>query len=97
MLGIFKIHLYEPIQKRSISHNSFQNLYAKGRALEDENIDLTKKGFFSMLRIAYKRFGTDLIKNTPLVLTLPNGKNIGAKTDNQGYYLVDQNVDDLFP
>src|SRR5690554_4714450 len=79
------------------TYGTSNHLYAKGRALEDENIDLTKKGFFSMLRIAYKRFGTDLIKNTPLVLTLPNGRNIETKTDNQGYYMVDQKVDDLFP
>ncbi len=48
-----------------------------------------------MLWIAYKRFRTDLIKNTNLLLTLPNGKKIEARTDGQGYFLVDQTVKNL--
>ena len=77
------------------SYGASNHLYAKGRALEDDNIDLTKKGFFSMLRIAFKRFWTDLIKSTPLILTLPDGRNIETQTDRQGYYFVDQTVDSL--
>ena len=77
------------------SYSAANHLYAKGRALEDENIDLNKKGFFPMLKEAYKRFRTDLIKNTPLLLTLPNGKTIETKTDSQGYYLISQKVENL--
>ena len=77
------------------SYGTGSHLYAKGRALEDENINLSKKGFIPMLWIAYKRFETDLIKNTSLILTLPDGKKLETRTDNQGYYLVDQTVDNL--
>ena len=77
------------------SYGTASHLYAKGRALEDENIDLSRKGFLPMLWIAYKRFGTDLVKNTPLLLKLPDGRKIETRTDNQGYYLVDQTVDNL--
>lgn len=77
------------------SYGTSNHLYAKGRALEDEGIDLTKKGFFKMLWIAYKRFGTDLVKNTPLLLTLSDGRKIETKTSDQGYYLVNETVDNL--
>src|SRR5690554_5426367 len=77
------------------TYGTATHLNAKGRALKDENIDLSKKGFLTMLWIAYKRFGTDLIRNTNLVLTLPNGLKIETRTDNQGYYLIDQTVENF--
>ena len=77
------------------TYSTGNHLYAKGRALEDENIDLSKKGFFPMLLIAYKRFETELIKNSSLVLTLPDGREIETRTDDQGYYLINEEVDDL--
>lgn len=86
----------DPIQITTFrSYGTTNHLYAKGRALEDENIDLSKKGFFNLIYTAYKRFRTHLIKNEPLILTLPNGEQIETKTDNQGYYLVDQQIENL--
>lgn len=79
------------------SYGTSNHLYAKGRALEDENIDLAKKGFFAMLLIAYKRFKTDLIENANLLLTLPDGRKIETKTDDQGYFLIDKTVENLIP
>lgn len=77
------------------SYGTSNHLYAKGRALEDENIDLSKKGFLPMIWVAYKRFKTDLIKNTPLLLRLPDGRKIDVNTDDQGYFLIDQTTDKL--
>ena len=92
-MNLFNRDPYKIIPFRS--YGTGTHLYAKGRALEDENIDLSKKGFFSMLKIAYKRFGTDLIKNTNLILTLADGRKIDVRTDDQGYFLVNQTVDNL--
>lgn len=92
-MSLFKKDPYQIVPFRS--YGSTNHFYAKGRALEDENIDLSKKGFFTLIGIAYKRFKTDLIKNTLLVLTLPNGIKIETKTDNQGYYLIDQSFENL--
>ena len=89
----FKKHLFQIIPFRS--YGTATHLYAKGRALVDENIDLSKRGFFPMLWTTYKRFGTDLITNTDLLLTLPEGRTIETRTDNQGYFLIDQTVDNL--
>lgn len=79
------------------SYGTQNHLYAKGRALQDENIDLSKKGFFNLLWNTYKRFETDLIINTPLILTLPDGRKIETKTDIQGYFLVDKSIKDILP
>lgn len=79
------------------SYGTQNHLYAKGRALEDENIDLSKKGFFNLLWNSYKRFETDLIKNTKLVLTLPDGRKIETKSDEQGYYLIDKAIANVLP
>lgn len=79
------------------SYGTQNHLYVKGRALEDENIDLSKKGFFNLVWNTYKRFETDLIKNTPLILTLPDGRKISTETDNQGYFLIDETIENLLP
>ena len=70
-------------------------MYVKGRALEDENIDLSKTGFFNLLWNTYKRFKTDLITNQPLLLKLPDGRKIETKTDGQGYFLIDETVENM--
>lgn len=93
MMALFKKDPIHIIPFRS--YGTPNHLYAKGRALEDENIDLTQKGFLPMLQIAYKRFWTDLIKNRPLILTFSDGRSIKTQTDIQGYYIVDQAVDSL--
>ncbi|MBT0607549.1 DUF2183 domain-containing protein [Aequorivita echinoideorum] len=79
------------------SYGTSNHLYIKGRALEDENIDLSKKGFFTLLWNTYKRFETDLIKNTPLKVTLPDGRIIQTKTDHHGYFLIDETIEGLHP
>lgn len=94
-MAIFKKDPLQIITFRS--YGTANHLYVKGRALEDENIDLSKKGFFNLIWNTYKRFGTDLIKNTPLVLKLPDGRKIETKTDGQGYFLIDRPIENLSP
>lgn len=77
------------------SYGTTNHLYVKGRALEDENIDLSKKGFFNLLWNTYKRFDTDLIKNAQLILTLPDGRKIKTKSDDQGYFLIDETIENI--
>ncbi|SRX54541.1 App1 family protein [Aequorivita sp. CIP111184] len=93
-----KLFKKDPIQIITFrSYGTSTHLYVKGRALEDENIDLSKKGFFNLLWNTYKRFDTDLIKNSPLILTLPDGRNIKTETDDQGYFLIDEAIDNILP
>lgn len=92
-MGIFKKDPLQIITFRS--YGTYNHLYVKGRALEDEGIDLSKKGFFALLWNSYKRFGTDLIKNTRLIFRLPDGREIETTTDDQGYFLIDQPLENL--
>lgn len=77
------------------SYGTNNHLYIKGRALEDENIDLEKRGFWNILKNTWKRFESDEIKNTPLLINLPNATTIETITDNDGYFLVDKQVNNL--
>jgi len=92
-MGLFKKDPLQIITFRS--YGTHNHLYVKGRALEDENIDLSEKGLFPLLWNTYKRFETDLVKNTPLVLTLPDGRKIETKSDDQGYFLIDETIENI--
>lgn len=52
------------------SYGRSDHFYIRGRALEDENIDLSKRGFLSLLRNTWKRFEADEIPNTRLKIHL---------------------------
>lgn len=77
------------------TYGTKSHLYLRGRALEDEEIDLSEKGFFNLIQNTWKRFETDEIKNTDIKVTLPNDEVISAKTDKDGYYLIDGASADL--
>lgn len=66
------------------------HLYLKGRALEDEDIDLDKKGWFDIILNSWKRFETDEIRNTPIKVCIADSMILNSKTDAEGYYLVDE-------
>ncbi|HDZ14736.1 hypothetical protein LCGC14_1557840 [marine sediment metagenome] len=77
------------------SYGTDGHFYARGRALEDEEIDLSKKGFFNLLWNSFKRFETDEIRNTSITVHFKDGRTITGDTDNLGYYLVDTAIKSL--
>lgn len=77
------------------SYGTKTHLYLRGRALEDESIDLSKKGFFSLLRNTWKRFETDEVRHETLKIQLPNDQVLYSDTNSEGYYLVDEQTNDL--
>ncbi len=77
------------------TYGTESHLYLRGRALEDEEIDLSEKGFFNLLRNTWKRFETDEIKNTEIKIILPDDRTIIGKTDKDGYYLIDESIGEL--
>ncbi|MCK7590366.1 DUF2183 domain-containing protein [Subsaxibacter sp. CAU 1640] len=77
------------------SYGTDSHLYIRGRALEDESIDLEGKHPIKLLINAYKRFETDEIRNTTLLLKLPNNHIIETQTDDKGFFLVDDSVENL--
>lgn len=86
----------DPLQIISFAtYGTATHLYLKGRALEDEDIDLAKKGWWNLLINSWKRFETDEIRNTPITFDLPAGNRLKHQTDAEGYYLVDEPCDTL--
>ncbi|WP_299117676.1 App1 family protein [uncultured Winogradskyella sp.] len=71
-----------------LTYGTKDHLYLRGRALEDEDIDLSKKGWFNLLVNSWKRFETDEIRNTVIQINIHN-TNFELKTDAEGYYLKD--------
>ena len=89
-MGIFKKDKLQIINFQS--YGSTSRLYVRGRAIEDENIDLDQKGIFNLMKNTWKRFETDEIKNAPLKITFSNGETVEGTTDGDGYYLIDENI-----
>ncbi|MCF1192998.1 DUF2183 domain-containing protein [Mangrovimonas sp. AS39] len=77
------------------TYGTDSHFYARGRALEDESIDLEDQSFFTLLVNSWKRFETDELKRAPLKIRLPNGKVYEVLTDDGGYFLLDERVHGL--
>ncbi len=77
------------------TYGTESHLYLRGRALEDEEIDLSEKGFFRLLQNTWKRFETDEIRNTQIRIKLPDDRTIKGITDNDGYFLIDRPLKNL--
>ncbi|WP_034043163.1 App1 family protein [Wocania ichthyoenteri] len=77
------------------TYGTSNHLYLRGRAIEDESINLKVKGIFKLLLNAWKRFETDEIKHTELMIKMGDDNFFYTKTDNKGYFLLDEQVDDI--
>ena len=77
------------------SYGTDSHFYMRGRALEDETIDLEQKGLFGLFINSWKRFETDEIKHTELKITLPNNHVLKTVTDDHGYFKIDEQVEGL--
>ncbi|MGC1632968.1 MAG: hypothetical protein WA749_12730, partial [Gelidibacter sp.] len=92
-MGLFK---KDPLQIIVFqSYGTASHLYVRGRALEDESIDLEGKHPVKLLINAYKSFETDEIRRTTLVLQLSNGRSFEMLTDDNGYFLLDEQIKGL--
>ncbi|WP_158847248.1 App1 family protein [Algibacter sp. L1A34] len=77
------------------TYGTGSRVYLRGRAIEDESIDLEQKSVLKLLINAWKRFETDEIKHAELVVKLGVDSLFYTKTDERGYFLLDETVDDI--
>lgn len=92
-MGLFK---KDPLQVIVFqSYGTSSHLYVRGRALEDESIDLEGKHPIKLLINAYKRFESDEIRHAKLLLKLSDGRIFETVTDDEGYFLLDEKVEGL--
>ena len=86
----------DPLQIISfLSYGTKNHFYIRGRALEDETINLEEKSLWNLILNTWKRFETDEIKNTKLKITLPDTSVYYTKTDRDGYYKIDTKIENL--
>lgn len=77
------------------TYGTANHMYLRGRALEDESIDLEEKGAIKLLLNAWKRFGTDEIRHAKIKVSLGDDINFYSKTDHKGYFIIDKTLDDI--
>lgn len=77
------------------TYGTVNRIYLRGRALEDENINLDDKGIFKSFINAWKRFESDEIRNTKLVVKIGDDKFFYTRTDKKGYFLIDETIENL--
>ncbi|NER18837.1 App1 family protein [Spongiivirga citrea] len=71
------------------SYGTRTHFYLRGRALEDENIDLQQQGLLRLLINSWKRIESDEIKNVDVNIKLSDGTIISTKTDDHGYFIAE--------
>jgi len=77
------------------SYGTDAHFYLRGRALQDESIDLEEVGFFRLLINSWRRLETDEVKHVGINIILPDGTTLKTKSDNQGYFKVKADLDSL--
>lgn len=77
------------------SYGTDSHFYARGRALEDESIDLEDQHIWHLIVNTWKRFETDEIKHIDIDIKLPNSKVIKVTSDNSGYFIANENLENL--
>ena len=92
-MGWFK---KDPLQIISFqSYGTDSHFYSRGRALEDESIDLESQKIWHLAVNTWKRFETDEIKNVGLNVKLSNNTILKTTTDENGYFKVDEKLENL--
>lgn len=77
------------------SYGTDSHFYVRGRALEDESINLESQNLWHLIINTWKRFETDEIKHVEINIKLPNNKILKATTDSSGYFKVKENLENL--
>lgn len=77
------------------SYGTDSHFYVRGRALEDESIDLEHRNWFSLLINTWKRFETDEVKQAELEILFSNGTVLSSKTNDNGYFKVEASLEGL--
>jgi phosphatidate phosphatase APP1 len=70
-------------------------LHLRGRALEDEIIDLEQKGVFALILNTWKQFETDEIKHTEIEIKAGDSITLKTETDSNGYYVINSPAEHL--
>lgn len=73
------------------SYGTRSHLYMLGRALDDDELKIREEqSLLDTLKNTWKQFDTDEIAGAGILLHLPNGVILSAKTNAEGYFLFDK-------
>ncbi|WP_298488841.1 App1 family protein [uncultured Maribacter sp.] len=77
------------------TYGTLDHIYLRGRALEDENIDINKKGIWPVFISTWKRFETDEVKFASINIEIENNEQEKIVADSEGYYILNKGVENL--
>lgn len=77
------------------SYGTDKHFYARGRALEDESIDLEDQHIWHLIVNTWKRFETDEIKHVSIDVKLSDDKIIKVISDSNGYFIAEADYENL--
>ena len=77
------------------SYGTNTQFYLRGRALEDESIDLEKRSWLSLLINTWKRLDTDEVRHVDLMIKLLDGTILETKTNAKGYFKIKAELKNL--
>ena len=96
ILQKLRLHPQDPLQIHGYqTYGTNEHIYLLGRALEDEGVNLEKKGFVNAFKNAYHQFRSDELANAKLKIRLPDDRMLYSTTDAEGYFKVDEKLTNL--
>ena len=73
------------------SYGTRSHLYLLGRALDDDELKIQEEqSLWYTLKNTYKQFNTEEIAGVEILVQLPNGAALSARTNAEGYFLFDK-------
>lgn len=96
VLQKLRLHPQDPLQIHGYqTYGTDSHLYLMGRALEDEGVNFDKTDVANTFKNAYKQFRSDELPHAKLRIRLPDDHVFYSTTDGEGYFKVDQAVENL--
>lgn len=96
LLQKLRLHEKDPLQIHGYqTYGTDSHLYLIGRALEEEGVNLDKKGVLSAFKNAYYQFKSDELPHVKLRIRLPDDRVFYVTTGPEGYYKFDEKVEGL--
>jgi len=86
----------DPIQIIAFqSYGTDTHFYLRGRALQDESIDLEQQGLFKLVINTWKRIESDEVKHVEINIKLPDGNILKANSNDEGYFKIEASLKGL--
>ncbi|MAZ27911.1 MAG: hypothetical protein CL868_12655 [Cytophagaceae bacterium] len=97
LLQRLRLRERDPLQIHGYqTYGTDKHLYLLGRALEEEGVNLDKKGLVNVFKNAYYQFKSDELPHVKMRIRLPDDRVFYSMTNSEGYYKIDETAENLY-